>query len=204
MRLLKARIERRFIRAIVVTIPGATLRDIDFEITTSDLSNFTAIYIMGGSNNLTVRNNYGTNIKRNTVEEMSVPFEESVREIVRVVKHKNRRCKVIFCTMYGLDLLTYNAHNNTTIVNPDIQQDLLNKTIWECNRIITRVNLDNNVLTPQLGRQIQRWEKKSNQIVTKFNRLHDGCHLSHATSSTVFSILKTAVLNNILYHKHNQ
>lgn len=199
---IEHKLHSRFPNASIKSISGAKIEDVNRNLSSMDLSQYSAVYVLVGGNNLTTKTPSGTHLAYGTQQEMVNEIELGLKDLNRIILEK--KSIPVFSTVFSIDIATYNARNNIFISNPEMQQEILCHATINSNRMICSLNKHNGVSTPQLVREVMRYNSKKQILEFKGARMIDGCHLKEQTYDTMFEILKRTILNNIANNNHGQ
>lgn len=184
----------------IVTCGGASLLN-SIERSKSHImnDNWSQIYCLAGLCGLTHKNRTTRMVSlcSNDPEATAQIYDQALilaeKRIRRILKTQN--CKIIFATLTGMSLKTYNHVFDANDLHDD--QVILNDTIKLVNRSIVRYNESNSVATPWMTRLVHR--RHRNMFMHSYHRLQsDGCHLSAEIRASWAKALKRAIINNMM------
>ena len=112
-----------------------------------------------------------------TVDESNTYFMNELTSLYEAVREASPTTKLVTCLIYGIHLATYNR----TEPHPD--QDLVNSTVAEINKLIVGLNISNDVVSPRLSQHL-------------YLRFRDGCHPTDETQLKVAKYLARAISSN--------
>ena len=151
------------------------------------------VYILAGINDIsildrktrTVRSRFGE------VDGATSYLIDQLGSLYRAVHRVSPTTKIVTCSLYGIDLATY---NKATVPHPD--QDLVNNIIATANKLIIAMNIENNVLTPRISNIIHRYNGHTKRPQHMYLRLRDGCHPTEETQQKIAKYLARSIISN--------
>ena len=135
---------------------------------------FDVIYVAGGVNNITTKNQRNKKIYYNweNGEALQNHLVSILKRADTVLKKHFPASKIVFCPLVGSDLVRIVTGNNVT---PEDQMDVDN-AIWEFNTNVYRINDERGTKCPPLHHQVHRFCKGKRQAY--YQHLGDGIHLT--------------------------
>ena len=172
---------------------GATFQEI-VDLAANHLQNypFDVVYVVGGANNITTKNN----------ETGQISFDWNPPELLiqYLLSELNRAdgrllrefpaSKAVFCPLVGTDLnRVVTAHKVT-----DHQQHVVNEAIFDFNNETFKINKRRETFAPSLHRTIHRSKKGTKK--SYYEHLVDGIHLQeHIKDKWAIEFVKAAGFN---------
>ena len=153
---------------------------------------FDVIYIAGGVNDITSKNDYTKQISYEwgNGPHLMDHLIYTVREADSSFKKDFPASSIVFCPLVGSDLLrVVNAHP-TTLEN----QITVNDAVWDFNSEIYKINKERATFNPPLQHCVHRYCKGKRHDY--YHHLQDGIHLSESLKEKWASQFVAAIAHN--------
>lgn len=127
-------------------------------------------------------------------------FKSSILEVEKIMK--SIHCKVVFATITTMSFFSWNKRRYDMGETSDLKsydsyfemQNKLNFSLHEINKLLIRVNIGNNVITPFLHTYVHRCSK--GKIRYFYNMLVDGMHPDDRLSEKWINIMNKTIAKN--------
>lgn len=161
--------------------------------------NWSQIYCIAGICSLTRKDRLTRRVvlKSLNAEAAATDYSHDIEQAELEIRSyiKNTSTKIVFGTITGMSLCTYNRCYETP--HRKNVQNILNSTVRLVNKEIIKWNERNSVSTPWLGKLVHR--RHRNTFMNSYHRLQaDGCHLTPEICKSWAVALKTAITNNMV------
>ena len=134
---------------------------------------FDIIYIVGGVNELTTKDQYTGKyyFKWKDYQELENHMFERITSVKNHLEKEHPATQFILCPMMGINLSVYNKDFNVQ------HQEMVDNVTWSFNELIRSIYKETNLYVPDFSRPVHR--QFGNNRRNMYHHLRDGLHLNN-------------------------